>query len=128
MLELVIIVIYFAGMIGLGLLSYKKTKSVDDFFVAGRKGSTFLITGSLIATSIGGSATVGMAGLGFTRGLTGAWWLLVGSIGLIILGFFFAKKVRQFAFYTLPELIKAQYDSRVALAASILIVISWIGI
>ncbi|MFC1939708.1 sodium:solute symporter [Chloroflexota bacterium] len=128
MLELIIIAVYFLGVIAVGIVSRKKAKEADDFFVAGRKGSSLLITGSLLATIIGGSATVGMAGLGFSRGLTGAWWLLVGSIGLIVLGLFFAKRVRNFALYTLPELVKEQYDGRVALAASILIVIAWIGI
>jgi len=71
---------------------------------------------------------VGMAGLGFTQGLTGAWWLLVGSIGLLILGVFFAGKVRGAALYTLPELIERQYDRRMSLAASILIVIAWVGV
>ena len=112
MLELIIIAVYFAGMIAVGLVSRRRVKATDDFFVAGRKGSTLFITGSLLATIIGGSATVGMAGLGFSRGLTGAWWLLVGSIGLVVLGFLFAKKVRQYALYTLPELVKEQYDSR----------------
>jgi SSS family solute:Na+ symporter len=69
-----------------------------------------------------------MAGLGFTQGLTGAWWLLVGSIGLLILGVFFAGKVRGAALYTLPELIERQYDRRMSLAASILIVIAWVGV
>jgi len=101
---------------------------VDDFFVAGRKGSSLLITGSLLATIVGGSATVGMAGLGFTQGLTGAWWLLVGSIGLVVFGLFFAEKVRKFGLYTLPELVGKQYDRRMALAASVLIVIAWLGI
>ncbi|MFC2041544.1 sodium:solute symporter [Chloroflexota bacterium] len=128
MLELIIIAVYFLGVIAVGIVSRKKAKEADDFFVAGRKGSSLFITGSLLATIIGGSATVGMAGLGFSRGLTGAWWLLVGSIGLIVLGLFFAKRVRNFALYTLPELVKEQYDGRVALAASILIVIAWIGI
>jgi len=128
MTELVIITLYFLGMLAVGVVSRRKTKVADDFFVAGRKNSSLLITGSLLATIIGGSATVGMAGLGFTRGLTGAWWLLVGSIGLIFLGLFFARKIRNFALYTLPELIEKQYDRRVALAASFLIVISWIGI
>ncbi|MFC1934637.1 sodium:solute symporter, partial [Chloroflexota bacterium] len=128
MLELIIITVYFLGMIAVGIVSRRKAKGADDFFVAGRKGSSLFITGSLLATIIGGSATVGMAGLGFTQGLTGAWWLLVGSIGLIVLGLFFAKKVRKFALYTLPELVKEQYDDRVALTASILIVIAWIGI
>jgi SSS family solute:Na+ symporter len=128
MLELIIILVYFVVMIGIGLLSSRKAKGIDDFFVAGRKGSSLFITGSLLATIVGGSATVGLAGLGFTRGLNGAWWLLVGSIGLIVLGFLFAKKVRQYALYTLPEMVKEQYDSRVALAGSILIIIAWTGI
>jgi SSS family solute:Na+ symporter len=69
-----------------------------------------------------------MAGLGFGRGLTGAWWLLVGSVGLLVLGFFFARKVRSAALYTLPELVERQYDRRMSLAASILIVIAWVGV
>ncbi|MFC1914029.1 sodium:solute symporter [Chloroflexota bacterium] len=128
MLELIIIVIYFLVMLVIGVVSKRNAKGADDFFVAGRKSSSLFITGSLLATIIGGSATVGMAGLGFTRGLTGAWWLLVGSVGLICLGLFFAKKVREYALYTLPELIGKQYDRRMALAASILITIAWIGI
>ncbi len=128
MLNLIIIAVYFLGMIAVGVMSRREARGTDDFFVAGRKGSSLSITGSLLATIVGGSATVGMAGLGFTQGLTGAWWLLVGSIGLVILGLFFAKKVRKFALYTLPELVKEQYDGRVALAASILIVVAWLGI
>jgi SSS family solute:Na+ symporter len=86
------------------------------------------IAGSLVATAVGGSVTVGMAGLGFGRGLTGAWWLLVGSVGLVILAIFFARKVRGAALYTLPELVEKQYGRRVGLAASILIVVAWTGV
>ena len=128
MLELIIIAVYSAGMIAVGVASRRRAREADDFFVAGRKGSSLFITGSLLATIIGGSATVGMAGLGFTQGLTGAWWLLVGSIGLVILGLFLAKRVRQFGLYTLPELVEKQYDGRMALAASVLIIVAWIGI
>jgi len=127
-LELIIIVIYFLAMVVIGILSRKKALDADSFFVAGRKGSALFITGSLLATIIGGSATVGMAGLGFTRGLTGAWWLLVGTVGLIFLGLFLARRVREYAVYTLPELAEKQYDRRVALAASVLIVIAWVGV
>ncbi len=128
MLELIVIAVYFLGMIAIGVASRRKARQADDFFVAGRKGSSLLITGSLLATIVGGSATVGMAGLGFSQGLTGVWWLLVGSIGLVILGLFLAEKVRRFGLYTLPELVEKQYDGRIALAASILIVVAWIGI
>ena len=128
MLQLTIIAVYFLAIIGIGVWSRKKAGSQNGFFVAHRQGTLLLITGSLVATAIGGSATVGMAGLGFKQGFTGAWWLLAGSIGLVILGVFFARKVRDAALYTLPELVEKQYDRRMSLAASILIVIAWVGV
>ncbi len=126
--QLIIIIIYFVIMLIIGAVSRRKARHADDFFVAGRKGSSLFIVGSLLATIVGGSATVGMAGLGFQRGLTGAWWLLAGSIGLIALGVFFARRIRKYALFTLPELIEKQYDRRVAFASSVLIVVAWIGI
>jgi SSS family solute:Na+ symporter len=126
--QLLIIIVYFLAIIGIGVWSKRRAGSQNGFFVAHRRGTLLLITGSLVATAIGGSATVGMAGLGFKQGLTGAWWLLVGSIGLVILGIFFARKVRGAALYTLPELVERQYDRRMSLAASILIVIAWVGV
>ncbi|MFC2039677.1 sodium:solute symporter [Chloroflexota bacterium] len=128
MLELIIILAYLAMMLAVGFWKIRKNRAADDYFVAGRKGSTGLVTGSLMATIIGGSATIGMAGIGFSQGLTGAWWLLSGSVGLFILGLFFAKKVRRFSLYTLPELVAAQYGRGVATAASALIVIAWVGV
>ena len=128
MIQLIIVVVYSLAMIGVGLGARKKVRSQNGFFVAQRQVSLPFIAGSLVATAIGGSVTVGMAGLGFGRGLTGTWWLLVGSVGLVILGIFFARKVRGAALYTLPELVEKQYDRRVGLAASILIVIAWVGV
>jgi len=128
MIQLSIIIIYALVMIGMGLGMRKRAESQSGFFIAQRRGTLPFITGSLLATAIGGSATVGMAGLGFVQGLTGAWWLLVGAIGLLILGFFFARKVRGAALYTLPELAERQYGSLLGMAASILIIIAWVGV
>ncbi|MCD6567422.1 MAG: sodium:solute symporter family protein [Dehalococcoidia bacterium] len=128
MTQLIIIAIYALVMLGIGLGMRKKAENQNSFFVAQRRGTLPFITGSLLATAIGGSATVGMAGLGFGQGLTGAWWLISGSAGLLILGFFFAKKVRGAALYTLPELAEKQYGRRLGISASALIVIAWIGV
>ena len=128
MIQFIIVVVYSLAMIGIGLGARKKVSSQNGFFVAQSQIGVAFITGSLVATAVGGSVTVGMAGLGFGRGLTGVWWLLVGSVGLVILGLFFARKVRGAALYTLPELAEKQYDRRVGLAASILIVIAWVGV
>jgi SSS family solute:Na+ symporter len=128
MLHIAIVIVYLAAVMAIGVLSRKKTWALEEYLVAGRKGSLLLITGSLLATIIGGSATIGVSGLGGTRGLTGAWWLLSGSVGLLVLWWFFAERVRKFGLFTLPSLIEKQYNSQVALAASILIVIAWLGV
>jgi len=128
MVQLTIIAIYFLAIIGIGVWSKRRAGSQNGFFVAHRQGTLPLITGSLIATAIGGSALIVTSKLGFELGLPGAWWLLVGSIGLVLLGMFFARKVRGAALYTLPALVEKQYGRRVSLAAAILIVIAWVGV
>jgi SSS family solute:Na+ symporter len=113
----------------IGIIKPGKTSTAADFFVSGRTGSTLKITGSLIATIIGGSATLGVAGLGFSMGLPALWWLLSGSIFLFILGFFFAGKVRSLEVYTLPEVLYAQYKSAILrVISSIVIIIAWLGV
>ena len=126
--QLVIVTVYFLAIIGIGVWSKRRAGSQNGFFVAHRKGTLPLITGSLVATAIGGSALIVTSRLGFELGLPGAWWLLVGSVGLVLLGVFFARRVRGAALYTLPELVEKQYDRRVSLAAAILIVIAWTGV
>jgi len=126
--QLLIVAVYFLAVIGIGVRSKRKAGSQNGFFVAHRQGTLPLITGSLVATAIGGSALIVTSQLGYELGLPGAWWLLVGSVGLVLLGFFFARRVRGAALYTLPELVEKQYDRRVSLASAILIVIAWIGV
>jgi len=128
MIYLIVIIVFLALMIGVGFFTRRSAKSIEGFFVANRNQSTFFITGSLVASIIGGSATIGMAGLGFSRGLTGIWWLLVGSLGLLVLGLLLASKLRGYGLFTIPQLVARQYGERVSMVSSILIVIAWIGV
>ena len=129
-MDLAIIVVYLLAMVAVGVYVYrrKQASSSDGFFVANRSGGIALIVGSLCATFIGSSVAIGMAGRGYRWGLPGAWWLLVGTIGLLILGFFFARRVRRFGLYTLPELLERQYGTKAGMAASVLIVVAWVAI
>ncbi len=128
-MSLTIALLFLAVIFLIGIIRPGKTSSAADFFVSGRSGSTLKITGSLVATIIGGSATLGVAGLGFSMGLPALWWLLSGSIFLFILGIFFAGKVRSLEVYTLPEVLYAQYGSGVLrIISSIVIITAWLGI
>jgi len=119
---------YFIGMIIIGAISARRASGLEEFHLAGRRVKCVMLTSTLCATIVGASATLGMAGMGFKEGLTGAWWLLSGTAGLLVLALFFAQKIRAKSCYTLPELIGTFYGERVRIAASLLIIISWVGL
>lgn len=99
------------------------------FSVADRKAGVFMLVGSLTAAIIGGSSTIGLAGLGYEMGLVGAWWLLVSVPGLVALALVFSNRIRETDAYMLPEIMRRQYGGRhVSLAASLLIVTAWLGV
>ncbi len=124
-----IIIAYFLCMILVGAVNLRHSKSLSGYLVANRRGSSFAITGSLMATILGGSATLGMAGLGYGRGLVGAWWLLSGVIGMALLSFWLSRRIRSLELYTLPEILEKQYGSpAVRVIASALVSVAWIGI
>jgi SSS family solute:Na+ symporter len=124
-----IITIYFISMLAVGFMSSRRIRNITSFYVSDRSGSALLISGSLLATIVGASQTLGLAGLGYTKGLVGAWWMLVGSLGLFVLTFWLAGKVRETEVYTLPELLKRQYGSEtIKIIASLLISIAWLGV
>jgi SSS family solute:Na+ symporter len=120
---------FFLGMILVGILSIKRIRNASSYFVADRKANTPAVTGSLLATIIGGSSTIGIAGLGYSKGLVGAWWMLVGAIGLLLLSVWFAERVRNYEVYTLPEILRKQYGGNaIRITASVLIASAWLGI
>jgi len=123
-----VLIVYLLAMISIGAVAARRAKTVESFFLAGRSLKPALLTATLTATILGASSTLGMAGLGFSEGLTGAWWLLSGTLGLLVLSFFLAEKVRAAGCFTLPELMGEEYDQRVRFGASALILVSWIGI
>lgn len=105
-----------------------RMKGMEDFHLAGRGIKLVLLIGTFCATIVGASATLGMAGLGFSKGLPGAWWMLSGTVGLLILATFYAEKIRASGCSTLPELVGSFYGESARVAASILIAVSWIGV
>ncbi len=126
MIDLILIAAYFLLMLFFGWKS--RHQSADAYWLADRSYSAGRITLSLVATIFGASSTMGIIGLGYSRGLTGSWWSLMGGIALIPLGFFLASRIRSSGVYTLPDILKRSYGEIVAVPAGLMIVIAWCGV
>lgn len=124
-----IVSVYFAFFIGTAFLQGRKKKcTIDSFTVANRSKSSFSVTISLVASCIGGSATIGVVSLAWNKGFPAIWYLASGAIGLLILTIFLSKKIRKTGLRTLPEIVEYYVDGRARFIAAIIICIAWIAI
>lgn len=76
------------------------------YYVCGRKAKAPAVAFSIMASCIGGSATIGMVGLAWECGTPAFWWLGSGVFGLTILAILLAKKIRFTKALTLPGVIE----------------------
>ncbi len=126
LVDLAAVAAYALAMLYVGWRSRRQTG--ESYWVAERQFGTGRISASLIITVFGASTTMGVISLGYSRGLTGAWWPLTGALALFPFGIFFAKRVRGLAVYTLPDILRRAYGERVAIPAALMISISWCGV
>ncbi len=113
----------------IGIMKRGKIPDILNYYVSGRSRSAFAVSGSIVATAIGGSATIGLSGIAYAKGAPAVWWLFSGSIALIVFGIFWAGKVRDYEVYTLPEVLEKQYgNSSVKIISSLVIVSAWTGV
>jgi solute:Na+ symporter, SSS family len=123
----IILTAYFGMMAIIGIYSYFKIKNVSDYFISGKQGTWWQITGSLFATIIGGSAILGTVELSQKAGWAGIWLLISASAGLFVLAII-AKKVSRLGHYTLPEMLMNFYGKKAERTATIMIPIAWTGV
>lgn len=123
----IIIAVYFLVVLAVGFISYFKIKSPSDYYVSGKKAGLIPVTGSLLATILGGSAILGTIELSQKIGWAALWFLCSASFGLIVL-VPLSKYVSRFGNYTLPELLGKFYGKRAEFISSLIIPIAWIGI
>jgi solute:Na+ symporter, SSS family len=114
-------------MILIGTISARKIRSEGDYYVAGKRGNVWQITGSLLATILGSSAILGTADLAATQGWAASWLLFSAAAGLFLL-VPISMIVRRQGKYTLPQMIGDFYGIEAKMISSFIISFAWIGI
>jgi len=118
----------FAGVFTfLGYLGYKKTKTAEDYYVAGRKMGPIIIAFSYGATFISAVALIGFSGISSVYGHSILWLAFLNIfVGILIAFVFYGFRTRKMGLslkaMTLPELLGNRFNSKKLQASSGLII------
>ncbi len=126
-MKIIILAIYGTILLLIGLYSAFRIKAPVDYFIAGKRNGILQISGSLLATILGGSAILGTANLAMQQSWAAAWYLLAASAGLWLL-LPLVRKVSRFGKFTLTDMIGRFYGETARKSASVIIPLAWTGI
>ncbi|MGN6446939.1 sodium:solute symporter family protein [Amnibacterium sp.] len=94
------IVVYFAVVIGIGFIARTRVRSSMDFFLSGRSLPAWITGLAFISANLGATEILGMAANGAQIGISTLHYYLIGAVpamvflGLVMMPFYYASKVR----------------------------------
>ncbi|AGZ36347.1 sodium:solute symporter [Pseudomonas sp. SWI6] len=129
-LDIIVVLIYAAGMLGLGWYGMRRAKTHEDYLVAGRNLGPTLYMGTMATTVLGGASTVGTVRLGYVHGISGFWLCAALGLGIIALNLFLAKPLLRLKIFTVTQVLERRYNpmARQASAAIMLAYALMIGV
>jgi len=107
-----VIVAYFAVVIGLGWWIYRKTKTGDDLFLAGRSLTWGVVGLSLFASNISSSTLIGLTGAAYTDGIAVANYEWMAAPILVLMCFTTIPLFLRLGIGTIPEFLERRFDRR----------------
>ncbi|MFH1195445.1 MAG: sodium:solute symporter family protein [bacterium] len=109
----IIILIYFAFVLGIGFYLRKFTTSEEDFFLAGRKNSSWVAGLAFLSANLGALELLGMTGNTFKYGMYVAHFYWIGAIpamiflGVYMMPFYYSSKIK-----SIPGYLKLRFDEK----------------
>jgi len=129
-IDLLVFVGFIASVIGIGLWKSTSGKKGDidaqDYFLAGRGLTWWLVGFSLIAANISTEQFVGMSGKAADwLGMAIASYEWMAAVTLVVVAFVFLPKFLKSGIYTIPEFLEYRYNTfaRTIMAISTLIIL-----
>lgn len=117
LIKTIVIIVYLAVVIVLGILGYKRTKTTSDYLIGGRKTHPMIMALSYGATFISTSAIVGFGGNAGVFGMSLLWLTFLNIfLGIFIAFIFFGKRTRRIGqnlnAHTFPEFLGKRFQSK----------------
>lgn len=114
-LDFVAFIAFIALVVSISLYASRKEDNSEDYFLAGRRLTWWLIGISLIASNISSEHFVGMSGQGYSLGLAIASFEWMAALALVIVGLVLLPKFLKAGIYTLPEFLEYRYNKKAKL-------------
>ncbi len=123
-----VLAIYLALMLLIGVYEYRKTKGLLDFYLAGRKLGAIVVSFSFFATYFSTAAFLGGGGFGFIAGFQWSAFLTFFHVLFALLAWMLiAPRMRRLAekqgALTIPEIFKHKFGVASQIIAAIIILI-----
>ena len=127
MLYAVVLVLIVLALLAVSVSRSRKLKSHDDFMVADRRLSAWVLVFTLLCSWIGAGSLFAGAEFAYRRGLSSLWLPAGGWAGLLVV-FFTAGRARSFARYTVPDLLETRYGAVARVFGTVCIIVSYTAI
>jgi SSS family solute:Na+ symporter len=106
------VLIYVLFIVTLGFYFAKRTGTTDDYFLAGRSLTWWLIGFSLFASNVSSSTLVGLSSAAFSSGISVYNYEWMAALVLIVFLVFFLPFYLKTRVYTMPEFLERRFDQR----------------
>src|SRR3954447_3822050 len=107
--DYVIVVSFLAAMALGGLWIARLIRDSDDFFVAGRELTPFILAATITATNLSMLHFVGMGGTAYQNGVSMIWQNWTGDMALVLSGIFIVPLMRRLRIRSVPEFLELRY-------------------
>ncbi|MEO8370779.1 MAG: sodium:solute symporter family protein [Candidatus Solibacter sp.] len=108
--DLAIIILYFAAVMGIGFYLKSFTKTGEDFFLAGREMTAWIAGLSFLAANLGSLELMGWAAAAYQYGILAVHWYWIGAIpamlflGIVMIPFYYISKT-----HSVPGYLKLRF-------------------
>lgn len=110
-----IAILYLLICLGIGMWSYKRTKTAADYFITGQTIGLWVVAIAAFSAIMSGFGFVGGPGLTYKYGTSSLWITFAQTIGFAMAWFLLAKRMRLMAevrnVLSLPDAVAARYRS-----------------
>src|SRR6267143_1554328 len=111
--DYVILVLYFAFVLGIGWIVRRRVKTSTEFLTSGRSVPVWITSLAFIAANLGAQEVIGMCASGAKYGIMTAHFYWIGAIpamlfvGVFMMPFYYGSRAR-----SVPEYLKLRFDEK----------------